>query len=165
MLAAASGVATAASMLFPPLSNAEMQFCARTDVHSHSQDDIGPDSEFKMGKTLSPLGTYPSGALRRAGASGDRAIVITVRDTRRGRRGAIYAGVAMHRSRAALLTPDDSLAGVLADLQIVLSTCSTFSFFQLARARVRGEKIIGAVALQRRINPERRNSPHARALN
>ena len=76
MLAAASGVVTAASMLFPPLSNAEMQFCARTDVHSHSQDDIGPDSEFKMGKTLSPLGTYPSGALRRAGASGDRDIAV-----------------------------------------------------------------------------------------
>ena len=69
------------------------------------------------------------------------------------------------RSGAVPLTADDSRASRSADLQIVLSTCSAFSFFQIERARVRGEKIIDAVALQRRINPERRNSPHARALN
>ena len=124
----------------------------------------GP-TQFKIKTLLSHVAMYPSGARRRAGATEGRAIVIAGRDARRGRRGAICAGVAMHRSRAVILTPDDSRAVVLADLQIVLSTCSAFSFFQLARARVRGEKIIDAVALQRRINPERRNSPHARALN
>ena len=40
---------------------------------------------------LSGIATYPSGARRRAGASGDRAIAIAGRDARRGRRGAIFA--------------------------------------------------------------------------
>ena len=44
-----------------------------------------------MGTLLSRVATYPSGSLRRAGASGDRAIGIAVRDGRRGRQGAIYA--------------------------------------------------------------------------
>ena len=44
-----------------------------------------------MGTLLSRIATGPSGAQRRAGASGDRAIATAVRDERRGRRGAIYA--------------------------------------------------------------------------
>ena len=97
---------------------------------------------FKFLDHFPRIATYPSGARRRAGASGDRAIAIAVRDGRRGCRGTIWSGVAMHRSRAVLLTPDDSRAVVLADLQIVLSA---FSFFQCqssqARARVRPRKI------------------------
>jgi hypothetical protein len=46
---------------------------------SQKVDVVGPDSVFKM-KLLSRVATYPSGALRRAGASGGRAIVIAVRD-------------------------------------------------------------------------------------
>ena len=59
--------------------------------------------------------------------------MIAVRDGRRCRRGAICAGVAMHRSRAVLLTPDDSRAVVLADLQIVLSAFSIFTEPEPAR--------------------------------
>ena len=46
---------------------------------SQKVDVVGPDSVFKM-KLLSRVATYPSGALKRAGASGDRAIATAVRD-------------------------------------------------------------------------------------
>ena len=49
----------------------------------------GP-TQFKIKTLLSRVATYPSGALRRAGASSGRAIAIAVRDARRGRRGANY---------------------------------------------------------------------------
>ena len=41
----------------------------------------------------------------------------------------------MHRSRAVLLTPDDSRAVVLADLQIVLSAFTIFTEPELAYGR------------------------------
>ena len=44
-----------------------------------------------MGTLLSRVATYPSGSLRRAGASGDRAIAAAVRDVPPRPRGAIYA--------------------------------------------------------------------------
>ena len=94
----------------------------------------GP-TQFKIKTLLSHVAMYPSGARRRAGASSGRGIAIAVRDGRRGRRGAICAGVAMHRSRAVLLTPDDSRAVVLADLQIVLSAFTIFTEPELARPR------------------------------
>ena len=46
---------------------------------------------FKFLDQLSGVATYPSGARRRAGASGDRAIAIAGCDGRRGRRSSIYA--------------------------------------------------------------------------
>ena len=47
-------------------------------VHSRKDDMSGSDS--KLGTLLSRVATYPPGARRRAGASGDRAIVTAVRD-------------------------------------------------------------------------------------
>ena len=87
---------------------------------------VSETTAFKFLDPLSGIATYPSGALRRAGMSSGSAIDIAVCDGRRGRRGTIWSGVAMHRSRAVLLTPDDSRAVVLADLQIVLSAFSVF---------------------------------------
>ena len=126
MLAArlsASGVATAASMMMP---SPVMQECARKLRGACLSQKWTSGRNSKMGTLLSRIATDPSGALRRAEASGDRAIVIAGRDARRGRRGAICAGVAMHRSRAVLLTPDYSRAVVLADLQIVLPAICDF---------------------------------------
>ncbi len=80
-----------------------------------------PDqSEFKMGTLLSRVATYPSGALRRAEASGDRAIAIAVRDARRGRRASICAEDRDGLLGSVPLTADNPRQGVLRDLQIVL---------------------------------------------
>ena len=86
---------------------------------------------------LSDIVTYPSGARRRAGARGDRAIAIAGRDARRGRWNAIYA-----EGRDAPLWSRALDGGRLSydgDLQIVLSA----SAFSRARtpARVRPRKI------------------------
>ena len=53
---------------------------ARAGVHSRSRGRRGPDSGFKIAILLPRVATYPSGARRRAGASGDRAIAIAGRD-------------------------------------------------------------------------------------
>ena len=87
---------------------------------------VSETTAFKFLDPLSGIATYPSGALRRAGMSSGSAIDIAVCDGRRGRRGTIWSGVAMHRSRAVLLTPDDSRAVVLADLQIVALSFQRF---------------------------------------
>ena len=77
----------------PPQACCQMQECSRARVRGAclSQRRHPTESEFKMGTLLSRVVTYPSGALRRAGASSGRAIAIAGRDARRGRRGAIYA--------------------------------------------------------------------------
>ena len=72
-----------------------MQLCrfARANCEGPASlaGDVGPDSEFKIATLLLRVATYPSGARRRAGASGDRAIVIAGCDARGGRRVSIYA--------------------------------------------------------------------------
>ena len=78
---ACDGVLIAANML-------SMQLCARTRMSTASLPRR-ETTAFKFLDPLSRVATYPSGALRRAGASSGRAIVIAVRDTRRGRRGVI----------------------------------------------------------------------------
>ena len=69
---------------------------------------------------LSGIATYPSGARRRAGASGDRAIAIAGRDARRGRRGAIYAGDRDFLLESRALDGGRLSCGRFADPQIVL---------------------------------------------
>jgi len=69
---------------------------------------------FKFLDPLSGIDTYPSGALKRAGASSGRAIAVAVRDvpTRPPRRN--LRRTATFRSGAVPLMADDSRAGVLA---------------------------------------------------
>ena len=71
----ACGVPTAANIT-------ELHLCvyARAQCEGPlAKVDVGPRNS-KMGTLLSRIATYPSGALRRAGASGDRAIAIAGRD-------------------------------------------------------------------------------------
>ena len=74
------------------VSNAAMQILRAPESTLEQGTSVGPDSEFKIAILLPRGATYPSGARRRAVSSGGRAIAIAVRDGRRGRRGAIYAG-------------------------------------------------------------------------
>ena len=90
----------------------------------------GPHS-FKFLDPLSSIATYPSGARRRAGATGGRAIATAVSDVPPRPRGAICAEDRNHRSEAVPLTADDSRSR---DCRLC-SQHSAFSSELLARPR------------------------------
>ena len=104
--------------------------------------------EFKIAILLQPIATDPLGALRRAGASGDRAIAIAARDVPPRPRGAIYAEDRDELVRSRALDRGRLSCGAWADLQIVLSAFSIFIEPSGARTptRVRPRKINDAVA-------------------
>ena len=144
MLAArlsASGVATAASMMMP---SPVMQECARKLRGACLSQKWTSGPEFKMGTLLSRVATYPPGALRRAGATGDRTIAIAVRDARRRSKGAIYAedrdaslcSRPLHDGRLSL--------GVLEFSQVLALVC-IFTEPELARPRRAYDEIQSAV--------------------
>ena len=99
---------------------------------------VSETTAFKFLDPLSGIATDPSGARRRAGVSGDRAIAIAVRDVRRGRRGAIDAENRDIWPRSRALDGGRLPCVVLAELQIVLSAFSIFTEPELlARPRAR----------------------------
>ena len=83
---------------------------------------------------LSDIAKYPSGALRRAGASSGRAFAIAARDARRGRRGSICAEDRDSSLKSRALDGGRLSFEGFCDLQIVLSA---FSIFQPELARPR----------------------------
>ena len=87
-----------------------------------------------MGRLLSRVATYPSGARRRAGASSGRAIAIAVGDVPPRPRGAICAEDRNHRSEAVPLTADDSRSRDLGDCRLC-SQLSAFSHSHSTRLR------------------------------
>ena len=111
-----------------PTTLCEMQLCARTDVHSRKSRHVG-DLSSKMGTLLSRIATYPPGALRRAGASGDRAIAIAGRDVppRPPRRFHAEARDAPLRSR---VFDDVTLSCGRFGLANLSACCSGFQCFQ-----------------------------------